>query len=210
MDAATFLTCLLAVSLLTITPGVDTILVIRNSIRGGWQDGITTSLGICSGLFIHAGISALGISIILLKTAWAFNGLKMIGACYLIYLGYVSIKQRTGISIITNDNSLKKSSVRRSLTEGFLSNILNPKTIIFYLAFLPQFISHGSVISTLAQSLIVAGTHFIVAMIYGFFLVFACEKARQHLSKRWIITTLNNISGSFLIFFGIGLLFEEV
>ena len=77
MDPQTFVTCLIAVTLLTLTPGVDTMLVIRNSARGGWLDGAVSSLGICSGLFVHAAVSALGISIILLQTAWAFTALKL-------------------------------------------------------------------------------------------------------------------------------------
>ena len=67
MDPQTFATCLIAVTLLTLTPGVDTMLIIRNSARGGWLDGAVSSLGICSGLFVHATVSALGISIILLQ-----------------------------------------------------------------------------------------------------------------------------------------------
>lgn len=63
------------------------LLVVRNSARGGWYDGAVSSLGICSGLFIHALVSACGISFILLQTAWAYNGLKIVGAAYLLWLG---------------------------------------------------------------------------------------------------------------------------
>jgi threonine/homoserine/homoserine lactone efflux protein len=80
-------TYLIAITLLTITPGVDTMLVIRNTARGGWRDGAVSSLGICSALFLHATISAVGISVILLQAAWAFSLLKMAGAGYLIWLG---------------------------------------------------------------------------------------------------------------------------
>ncbi len=96
MDPQTFVTCLIAVTLLTLTPGVDTMLIIRNSARGGWLDGAVSSLGICSGLFVHATVSALGISIILLQTAWAFNALKFAGAAYLIWLGLCSWKRAVG------------------------------------------------------------------------------------------------------------------
>lgn len=84
-----FLTYLVAITLFTITPGVDTVLIIRNSSRGGWRDGALTILGICSGLFMHATISAVGISVILLQSAWAFRALKLAGATYLIWLGVV-------------------------------------------------------------------------------------------------------------------------
>jgi threonine/homoserine/homoserine lactone efflux protein len=83
-------TYLIAITLLTITPGVDTMLVIRNTARGGWRDGAVSSLGICSALFLHATISAVGISVILLQAAWAFSLLKMAGAGYLIWLGLSS------------------------------------------------------------------------------------------------------------------------
>ena len=78
---------LVAISLLTVTPGVDTLLVMRNAGRGGLKhglrDGCVTSVGICCGLFIHATLSALGISVLLVETAWAFTAVKWAGACYL-------------------------------------------------------------------------------------------------------------------------------
>ncbi|HAZ88866.1 MAG TPA: threonine transporter RhtB, partial [Marinobacter adhaerens] len=82
---------LVAITLLTITPGVDTLLVMRNTGRGGLRDGCVTSVGICSGLFIHATLSALGISLLLVETAWAFSALKWAGACYLVWLGIGSL-----------------------------------------------------------------------------------------------------------------------
>ncbi|MEP5177127.1 LysE family translocator, partial [Marinobacter alexandrii] len=84
---------LVAITLLTVTPGVDTLLVMRNTGRGGLRDGCVTSVGICSGLFLHAILSALGISILLVETAWAFSALKWAGACYLVWLGLVSLRQ---------------------------------------------------------------------------------------------------------------------
>jgi threonine/homoserine/homoserine lactone efflux protein len=77
---AQFISFLVAITLLTISPGVDTLLVIRNTARGGIRDGVTTSVAICCGLFIHATISALGISLILLQSAWAFHMLKLVGS----------------------------------------------------------------------------------------------------------------------------------
>ena len=76
---------------LTVTPGVDTFLVLRNVLRGGFRDGVYTSIGICSGLFVHATLSALGISIILVSSATLFSIVKVFGAGYLIWLGAVSL-----------------------------------------------------------------------------------------------------------------------
>lgn len=83
---------LLAITLLTVSPGVDSLLVIRNTSRGGWQDGLTTSTGICCGLFAHAAVSALGISALLLQSAVAFNLLKLLGGGYLLWLGILNLR----------------------------------------------------------------------------------------------------------------------
>ncbi len=195
---------LIAITLLTITPGVDTMLIIRNSARGGWKDGVVSSFGICSGLFIHAGISALGISIILMQTAWAFSGLKLMGACYLIWLGisnWKSILQKK--QLIVKDNlSTEGSSFKcmRSLREGFLSNVLNPKAAIFYMAFFPQFINPSQ--SAVVQSLILAGLHFIIAMIWQSFLALSINKAKNWLQQPRVNQIFGGLTGSVMIFLG--------
>ena len=105
------LTYLIAMTLLTITPGVDTVLIIRNTTRGGWRDGALSSLGICSGLFVHAVVSAVGISVILLQSAWAFSALKLGGAGYLVWLGIVSLRSaaRPGALLALNGHSEKET-----------------------------------------------------------------------------------------------------
>ncbi len=84
MEIHLLLTYLAAITLLTVTPGVDTLLVVRNTARGGWRDGTISSFGICCGLFVHATVSAVGISVLLLQSAWAFSFLKLLGAGYLV------------------------------------------------------------------------------------------------------------------------------
>lgn len=212
MDLHTFLTCLVAVTLLTLTPGLDTMLIIRNSARGGWLDGAVSSLGICSGLFVHATISALGISVILLKTAWAFTILKFAGALYLIWLGVTSLRNasRRHRGAIFADHMVQQTgfNVVRSLREGFLSNVLNPKTIIFYMAFLPQFID--PVHQPLGQALIVAATHFTVAMIYQCILASMVDRARLWLQHPAVGRVFDTLTGSVMIFLGARLALEKV
>ena len=82
---------LIVSAVLTITPGADTMLVIRNTIRGGLRDGIVTTFGICTGLYVHAILSALGLSIILTNSVFVFNTVKLIGASYLCWLGIKSL-----------------------------------------------------------------------------------------------------------------------
>lgn len=207
MDPQTFATCLIAVTLLTLTPGVDTMLVIRNSARGGWIDGAVSSLGICSGLFVHATVSALGISIILLQTAWAFNALKFAGAAYLIWLGLCSWKRAVGRrqNILAGNVAMEQDVFRvsRSLREGFLSNVLNPKTVIFYMAFLPQFINPTE--PALFQSLMVAGIHFCVGMLYQCVLAAMVNKAKNWLQRPTVNRVFDTFTGSILLFIGLRL-----
>ena len=82
----------LAAAALTIAPGADTMLVVRNVLRGGRRDGMVTTFGICSALFVHATLSALGVSMLLLHSATAFHLIKLAGACYLVWLGLQSLR----------------------------------------------------------------------------------------------------------------------
>jgi RhtB (resistance to homoserine/threonine) family protein len=200
-------TYLIAISLLTITPGVDTVLIIRNTTRGGWRDGALSSLGICSGLFVHALVSAVGISVILLQSAWAFRALKLAGAAYLVWLGIVSLRSAARRAR-SEDFSVPPSSrgafhPRRSLREGFLSNVLNPKAIVFYMAFLPQFIDPAR--SAVYQSLLLAGLHFVIAMVWQCLLASLVDQARRGLRNSRVRRALDGITGVVMVFFGIRL-----
>jgi len=211
MDSHTFITRLIAVTLLTLTPGVDTMLIIRNSARGGWIDGSVSSLGISSGLFVHATVSALGISIILLQTTWAFAILKIAGALYLFWLGLSSWKRVTSrrprffVGDITP--AQERFSFFRSLREGFLSNVLNPKAVIFYMAFLPQFINPE--LSPVTQSLMVAGIHFFVSMVYQCFLAAMVDQAKRWLNNPNVGRIFDGVTGSVFMFLGIKLVLEK-
>ena len=202
---------LVAITLLTITPGVDTMLIIRNTARGGWRDGFVSSFGICSALFVHAGISAVGISVILLHTAWAFTTLKLAGACYLVWLG---VSNWQG-ALCRKKSIVKKGDLSggqgfnavRSLKEGFLSNILNPKAAVFYMAFLPQFITPGG--SAVIQSLTLAGFHFIIAMIWQCFVALTVNQASKWLQKPRISRVMDGVTGSVMILFGFKLAMDS-
>jgi RhtB (resistance to homoserine/threonine) family protein len=202
-----FWTFLIPITLLTLTPGVDTVLIIRNTTRGGWWDGALSSLGICSGLFVHAVVSAVGISVILLQSAWAFKALKLAGAGYLIWLGIVSLRSaaRSGAPLKLNAQTTGRHrfSARRSLLEGFLSNVLNPKAVVFYMAFLPQFIDPQR--SALEQSLFLAAVHFTIAMIWQCLLASIVHQAKKWMTNTKIRRALDGVTGSIMMFFGIKL-----
>ncbi|MFD2189243.1 LysE family translocator [Pistricoccus aurantiacus] len=199
---------LLAITLLSMTPGVDTLLVIRNTSRGGFRDGAVTSLAICSGLFVHAAVSALGISLILLNSAWAFELLKLLGAGYLIWLGaqsLLSARRGAGLPVasVTSDGKASRRSLWLPLREGFLSNVLNPKTIVFYMAFLPQFIGPSD--PPLLKSLWLASLHFLIANIWQIAIVLMIGRAGKWLAQRRVARGLNGLTGLMLVGFGLKL-----
>jgi threonine/homoserine/homoserine lactone efflux protein len=211
MDHHTLITCLVAVTILTLTPGIDTILIIRNSARGGWSDGAVSSLGICSGLFVHALVSAFGISLILMQTAWAFSALKMAGAGYLIWLGLNSwrrlIFKKEGKVFGQLEASKVEFNAVRSFREGFLSNVLNPKTVIFYMAFLPQFID--PVRDPLSQSMVVAGIHFTIAMIWQCLLASMVDRAKVLLQRPKFGQIFDGLTGSVMLYLGSRLVLDD-
>jgi len=200
---------LIAITLLTIVPGIDTVLVIRNSSRSGSKDGVVTSLGICLGLFVHATFSAVGISAILLQSAELFQVMKWVGAAYLIWLGIgglrAALKGHAGMAI---DNAAANAfNARRSLKEGFLSNVLNPKTAVFYLAFLPQFIDPEH--SPFIQSMMMAAIHFVIAMVWQCGLVGMVSSAKRLFASNLAMRWMEGATGAVLVFLGLKLVLED-
>ncbi|WP_148254234.1 LysE family translocator [Aidingimonas lacisalsi] len=205
-----FLPFLLAITLLTLSPGVDTLLVIRNASRGGLRDGVLTSVAICSGLFVHATVSALGISMLLLQSAWAFNVLKMAGAAYLVWLGLQSLWsacQGQGLRIEEVHTARRPVAFWVPLREGLLSNVLNPKTIMFYMAFLPQFLAPDD--PALIKSLWLAGVHFVVANVWQIAVAAVVGGATRWLAKRWVSRGLDGMTGAVLVVFGCKLALQQ-
>lgn len=200
---------LVAISLLTVTPGVDTLLVMRNAGRGGLRDGCVTSAGICSGLFIHASLSALGISMLLVETAWAFTALKWAGACYLIWLGLSSLRQamkrapgKRVEAEATGAATDRMASVSTAVAfrEGLLSNVLNPKTALFYMALLPQFIDPAG--NAFQQSLFLAAVHFVLAMMWQCALAGVVVRSRRLGVGQGVKRALNALTGGFFVAIG--------
>ncbi|MDA0111370.1 LysE family translocator [Vibrio sp. La 4.2.2] len=199
---------LIAITILTLTPGLDTALVIRNTSRGGFNDGAITSFGICLGLFVHATFSALGISVILTQSAELFAFVKTLGAAYLIWLGISSLRAlKSNQTIKLEQDKINTIAASRSLREGFLSNVLNPKTAVFYLAFLPQFINPEY--SPFLQSLLMAAIHFVIAMVWQCGLSGMLNSAKSLLNNGNFVRWMEGATGAVLIILGIKLLVEE-
>jgi len=137
MTASTLLYFLGASIALTLTPGPDNIFVMTQGITRGRKPAIITALGMCSGVSVHTIAAAFGLSAIFYTSALAFNLVKYAGAFYLLYLAYRTMKDRSVITLSTADDRALVALFKR----GFIMNVLNPKVAMFFLAFLPQFVT---------------------------------------------------------------------
>lgn len=199
----------LLAALMTVSPGADTLLVVRNVLRGGRRDGVVTALGICSGLYVHALLSALGISVLLLHSATAYTALKIAGAVYLVWLGLQSL--RSAAAELPQATAASAQAARvpswRSWREGFITNVLNPKVIVFYLALLPQFI--GADDPVLAKSLLLTAIHVVEGIVWFAIVSFLVDRSRSFflrpLLRRWI----DGLCGAFLVALGLRLAWQR-
>ena len=128
---------------LSFVPGPDNIFVMTQSALKGWKVGFFTTLGLCTGLIGHTFLVAVGVSVIFQTSAIAFAGLKIAGACYLVYLGWLSVKNK---ELIIGESKEKSTNQSYYIT-GVIMNLTNPKVALFFLVFLPQFVvvNNGSV-----------------------------------------------------------------
>ncbi|GAB3422888.1 LysE family translocator [Massilia agilis] len=126
--------------LLNIMPGPDSLLIMTRSATQGWRAGVTAALGIGAGVFVHVFAAALGLSAVLATSATAFTVVKLAGAAYILYMaaGLLMSKRRGDAAAPV---ALPALPYRKIFAQGFLTNVLNPKVAVFFLAFVPQFIS---------------------------------------------------------------------
>lgn len=140
MTVYSLLGYLFACMALTIAPGPDNIFVITQGLTRGRKAAIITALGMCSGITVHTTAAALGISAIFYSSAAAFNLVKYAGASYLLYLAWKALRSNASLQL-SAEQSLPATALFR---RGFIMNVLNPKVALFFLAFLPQFVTPAS------------------------------------------------------------------
>ena len=143
LSLETIIAFVIASIVLSLVPGPDNIFVMTNSALRGWKIGFYTTIGLCTGLIGHTILVSIGVSVIFQTSALAFNGLKIVGACYLVYLGWLSLKSKE-----LKIGSSGTDNVNRSYyITGIVMNLTNPKVALFFLVFLPQFVNpiNGSV-----------------------------------------------------------------
>jgi threonine/homoserine/homoserine lactone efflux protein len=128
--------------LLNLTPGQDTFYILGRSIAEGTRNGIASAFGISVGSLVHTAMAALGLSAVLATSASALTAVKLIGAAYLIYLGARMLLSRRSANLASIQ--IERTDVRGAFRSGILTNVLNPKVALFFLAFMPQFIAPAS------------------------------------------------------------------
>lgn len=131
--------------LLNIAPGPDSVLVMTRSASQGWRAGSAATLGIGAGICVHVLAAALGLSALLAASSWGFTLVKWVGAAYLVYMGLqMLLARQRGEAVADLSGSAPAAaapSYRQIFAQGFLTNVLNPKVALFFLAFVPQFIA---------------------------------------------------------------------
>jgi RhtB (resistance to homoserine/threonine) family protein len=186
--------------LLNLTPGPDTAYILGRSIAQGREAGIASALGISAGTIFHTCAAALGLSAILATSAFAFTAIKLIGGAYLIFLGIKMILDRRGqLSLPSN---FRRNTVMAAFRQGVLTNVLNPKVALFFLAFLPQFIEPSApakVFAFIALGLTFVTTGTIWVLILASFASAFSERLRMNQTiGRW----LNRAAGGLFMFLG--------
>jgi threonine/homoserine/homoserine lactone efflux protein len=199
-------------AVLTITPGADMALVAKSVFTRGRRGSFATILGICSGLFVHATASALGLSAILAKSARAFEILKWIGAAYLFYLGVMALRRAMRGGGPPGPGAPGDSAKRRvgwwgAFSEGMLTNTLNPKVALFYLTFLPQFIAPGDPV--LRVSLFLASLHVAMGLVWLSIYSRALHKLNTKLAGGRVRRGIEAVTGGLLMALGGKLVFAK-
>ena len=190
---------LIAITLLTLTPGLDTTLIIRTATIEGKVKAFQAALGINLGCIVWGIIVACGLGALLMTSDLAFNALKWMGAAYLTWLGFnLILKPRTQLAGLN-----ESAATQNWFMKGLWGDLLNPKVGIFYISFLPQFIPHTAspVVWTMGLVLI----HVLIGFIWSIFLIAAMQSIAAYLKQPKFIQYMDRITGSIFILFALKL-----
>ncbi len=173
MDVGTLASFLIASMILTVSPGPDILYVITSSSAKGFKTGFAIALGLCSGLIIHSTVVAFGAAHFIVSNYWIFLTIKLFGVVYLLWLAYSTFRSSTKIEIDTN--ATKEKGFIGLFSKGFLMNVLNPKVMLFFLAFLPQFIPVNT-FQPIYHSYVLSGIFFAQALLIFSIMAFFSDK----------------------------------
>jgi RhtB (resistance to homoserine/threonine) family protein len=197
---------LLAVFLLNVTPGPDTAYIVGRSVAQGRGAGVVSALGISAGCIVHTLACAFGLTAILAASATAFTVIKIAGAIYLIYLGVRLILTKPDDQASdTQDTPSAPKSLSQLFTQGFVTNVLNPKVVLFFVSFFPQFVAADSPHKTLA--FLVLGAAFIaMSTAWNSFVAWIAGSVTERFSgKPGVKVWVDRVVGSAFVGLGIKL-----
>lgn len=203
MDINNIITFIAVATLLVISPGPNGFLIAKTVPMSGQKAGFTNTLGFVAAFYVHGTLSIFGISVLLVQSAHAFFIFKILGATYLIWIGVKALVRAVKISdAVLPDlaqKHIKPVSMCTAFSEGFLTNVLNPKVSMFYLAAFPQFISiNESVLS----AYVLVTVHSMVAFVWFSFMVIMLSRIKNATNNDRFRRWLNSITG--IVFIGFG------
>jgi RhtB (resistance to homoserine/threonine) family protein len=203
---------ILAGWLLNLTPGPDVLYIVSSALRSGAKAGVVAALGITAGCFVHIFAAALGVSALLAASSTAFTVLKWVGAAYLFYVGVklVLSKAPPPVELIAEKPIQTSAEALKSVFfRGFLTNVLNPKVALFFLAFVPQFIAPNA--THPALTFVLLGVLFNVNALpinVGYALLAAWATRRMSALQR-AMHWLDRVAGVMFVGFGVKLALTE-
>jgi threonine/homoserine/homoserine lactone efflux protein len=195
---------------LIVIPGPDFAVVTKNTLVGGRRRGRWTALGVSNSNLVQGTAAAFGLSALIVKVQPLFEAIKWAGVAYLVYLGVQAIRSaRRGEYAPLDDDPANASAAQNvaGWRQGFISNITNPKVLVFYLAVLPQFLTPGAGLGWL---LVLAWSHAVMSLAYLLVLVTGLHSARRLLMRRKVRRSLDATTGAVLLGFGAKLATEHV
>jgi threonine/homoserine/homoserine lactone efflux protein len=203
----------LVADLLTITPGLDTVLVLRAAIRQGPKPAFATAIGVGTGALAWGAGAAVGVSALLTTSTLAYTALKILGAGYMVWMGvrllWVGVLHRSAEPAGgledggTDDGGPLTVGLGAAWRRGFLTNLLNPKVGAFYVSLLPQFIPEHT--SPLAMGLLLALVHDLEAVFWFTAIILVADRMRAFLARRSAQRAVDGLTGSVLVGFGTAL-----
>jgi len=183
---------------LVLIPGPDFAVVTKNTLVGGRRRGRWTALGVSSSNLVQGTAAAFGLSALIVRIEPLFEAVKWAGVCYLAYLGAQAIRSAVRGRYPAPDEATETSHGLAGWRQGFISNVTNPKVLVFYLAVLPQFLAPGAGVGWL---LVLAWSHAVLSLGYLLVLVTGLHGARRLLMRRRVRRGLDATTGTVLLGF---------
>ncbi len=197
----------LAAGLLTITPGLDTALVLRTAAVEGPKRASFAAIGILAGCFVWGAVAAFGLGALLVASKLAFTVLKWAGAAYLLWLGINLILKPRDSFEVADATARPAGGDTAWMRRGFVSNLLNPKMGVFYVSFLPQFLPQGAPAAPFMLGL--TTIHAFLGVLWFALLIAATQPIAKALRRPAVVRWLDRLTGGVFVAFGLRLAFDR-